>query len=181
MKKNDETLMKLTLSSELKNVPKQTLISWYDMDDDEIEDVLMTSTATAAFSMDVLGEVQLKGKITDLHKLIDDIDDAYDNDEDETRFKRAINNANARYEANVYYNGGTYKQAWMTLEPFEEKEYWGISGIGSTYSYWDCEPVLNFADGTTYSFEKYFTEKNFKDLVDAFEEQSDKAEDIWDN
>ena len=42
-------------------------------------------------------------------------------------------------------------------------------------------PVLKFADGTSYSFENYFTRKNFKDLVDALEEQEDKAEDIWDN
>jgi len=183
MKKQNSTLLKMALSSDLKNVPKQTLVSWYYMDEDEVEDVLMSTTATAAFSLDVLGEVQLKGKIMDVHKLIDDMNDAYDNDKDEARFKRAIANVNERYEANIYYNGGTYKQAWMSLEPFEEKEYWSsIGGSSGEYdSYWDCEPVLKFADGTSYSFEIYFTRKNFKDLVDALEEQEDKAEDIWDN
>ena len=175
--KNNETLITVTFSSDLKNIPAKTLTDWYDMDDDEIEDVLSNTNAqNGIFALDFLGKVQVKGTIKDLHGLIDDMDDADDNQENEEAYKRAIKRANTRYEAFVYYNGGNFKQAWLSLEPFKDYE-WSYSG--QTYVEWGVEPIINFANGASYSFDEYFTEDAFKDLIDAFEYQEDTAEDMW--
>ena len=178
VQKNNETLVTVTFSSDLKNIPAKTLTDWYDMDDDEIEDALTNSNAQSGiFALDFLGKVQVKGTIKDLHGLIDDMDDADDNQENEAAYKRAIGRANTRYEAFVYYNGGNFKQAWLSLEPFKDYEW---STGGQTYVEWGAEPIINFANGASYSFEEYFTEDAFKDLIDAFEDQEDTAEDMWD-
>ena len=175
--KNNETLITVTFSSDLKNIPAKTLTDWYDMDGDEIEDVLSNTNAqNGIFALDFLGKVQVKGTIKDLHGLIDDMDDADDNQENEEAYKRAIKRANTRYEAFVYYNGGNFKQAWLSLEPFKDYE-WSYSG--QTYVEWGVEPIINFANGASYSFDEYFTEDAFKDLIDAFEYQEDTAEDMW--
>ena len=60
------------------------------------------------------------------------------------------------------------KQATVKLEPFIS-ESWG----GTTY--WEAEPVLNFYDGSSYStFEAFFNDKDFKSVIDTFEELADK-------
>lgn len=179
VQKNKETLMTVTFSSDLRNMPAKTLTDWYDMDDDEIEDILKNTNAeNGAFAIDFLGKVQVKGTIKDLHGLIDDMESADDNDENEEAYKRAIQRANTRYEANVYYNGGKYKQAWLSLEPFKDYEWRGYDG--RTYVEWGFEPIINFSNGASYSFDEYFTEDAFKDLIDALEDQEDTAEDMWD-
>ncbi|MBQ6188580.1 MAG: hypothetical protein IJK45_00200 [Bacteroidaceae bacterium] len=175
--KNQALLLTATLSCGLSNVPARTLNDWYDLDDDELEDIFAKSNATAAFSLNVLGKVQLKGTISDLHKLVDYIDEANDNDENEQTFKNALKKANGCLEAVIYYNGGTAKQATMGLEAIPDR--W-TDWEGHTYTEWYAEPTLYFPDGSSYSFEEYFNEDDFKDLIDAVEEQGEIAEDMWD-
>ena len=148
------------------------------MDEDDIEDVFNHSTTSnAVFSVDVLGKVQLKGTVSDAHQLFDYLDEADDKDEDESAFKQALTNANKCYTANIYYNGTSVKQAYMSLEPMPDR--W-TDWNNTIHTEWEMEPTINFPDGTSYSFEKYFTEDDFKKLIDAVEDQSDKAEDMWD-
>lgn len=171
--KNNETLLSATFSSDLKNVPKKTLTDWYNMDDDEIEKVLENTTnSNGAFSLNILGKIQVKGILNDVHKLVDALDEAYDNDEDEKAFKSALDKANSCFDVTIYYNGGIAKQAYMTLTPFFEDSWYS--------SWWDAECTINFPDGTSYSFDEYFNEDDFKDLIDAIEDQGDDAEDMWD-
>lgn len=176
--KNNEVLITATLSTNLANVPKVTLTSWYDLDDDELEDLFDKTTGqNAIMSLDVLGKVQLKGTITDVRQFIDFMDTADDNDQNESAYKRAIVNANTCFNIGLYYNGGKTRQAQMLLEPFKHEGY-DFYGMSSS-SYWDCEPILVFGDNTSYSLEEYFNEKDFKALIDALEEQEDVLEDMF--
>ena len=66
----------------------------------------------------------------------------------------------------------------MSLEPFKDYEWRDYDG--RTYVEWGFEPIINFSNGASYSFDEYFTEDAFKDLIDALEDQEDTAEDMWD-
>ena len=101
--KNKKTLIKVTASSNLKGVPRKLLTDWYNMDDDEIEDAFSNTTADGAFSVNVLGKVQVVGKVTDVRQLFDYLDEVSHNDENEQTYKTAIANANKCYEASIYY------------------------------------------------------------------------------
>ncbi len=179
VEKNGRTLIVTTFSTGLSGIPNQILTGLYDMDDDDIEDLFAhTTTTNAAFSVDILGKVQVKGTISDAHQLIDYLDKADDNDKDEFTFKQAVANANKCYKANIYYNGGITKQAYMSIEPLSDNYYDWMTNSYNTK--WEMEPTINFHNGTSYSFEEYFNEDAFKKLIDAIEDQGDNAEDMWD-
>ena len=60
--------------------------------------------------------------------------------------------------------------------PYEHKADWDES-----YSYFDVRPVLVFAaDDSRYSFEDYFTENSFSDLIEAVEDLADDFEKMFD-
>lgn len=111
---------------------------------------------------DVLGQLQLKGTCTDAISYNDNLENAYANDQNESAFKRYVNNANALLALNLYYDGLSTRQAWLSLDVDKEDDYW------SDYTYYDILPVICFADGTSYAFEEYFTEDAFKSVIDIF-------------
>ena len=167
--KGSETLVKASFSCNLSNIPSEILTAYYDMDDDDLDDSFRNSNGNVtAFSVDVLGKVQVKGSINDLRQLADDFEAADDDEENESKFKQDVANINSHITANIYYNGGTTKQASFLFIPFEDR--W------DNYSEWYCEPGLKFPDGSTYTFENFFTEDDFKDLIDAFERLEDDFE-----
>lgn len=132
-----------------------------DVSDEEVNNIQL--------NLNVLGEVQIKGTCSDGAKLADLLEKADDNDEDEADFKSYINQANELINLGVYYFGSSTNQASLKLEPFEEDD-WG-------YRYWDTEPVIYFSDGTSYStFEAFFDEDSFEDLVNTFEKWLDSFE-----
>ena len=51
-------------------------------------------------------------------------------------------------------------------------------GSGYEYGEWSTQPVLNFEDGTTYTFEQYFTQTRFRSLIAAFEQLSERFENL---
>lgn len=123
-------------------------------------------------SFDVLGEVQIKGACNDVMKLAEILEKADDNDENEGNFKSYTSQANELIDLGVYYGAST-KQAYIKLEPFEEDD-WG-------YKYWVSEPVIYFADGTSYStFEAFFDEGSFSDFIDAVNDLANDYENTYD-
>lgn len=123
-------------------------------------------------SFDVLGEVQIKGACNDVMKLAEILEKADDNDENEGNFKSYTSQANELIDLGVYYGAST-KQAYIKLEPFEEDD-WG-------YKYWVSEPVIYFADGTSYStFEAFFDEGSFSDFIDAVNDLVNDYENTYD-
>ena len=160
--KNGETLLTSTTSCGLKNIPSVALTKLYDMDDDELDDLFRnTDGSVNAFSIDVLGKVQLKGSLTGVRQLIDDFDTADDDEENESRFKQDVNNINSHIRAEIFYNGGATKQGEFVFLPFEDK--WGSE------SEWYMEPGIRFPDGSSYTLDKFFNGDDFRDLIDSFE------------
>lgn len=123
-------------------------------------------------NFDILGEVQIKGSCNDVMNLAEILEKAEDNEENEGNFKSYTSQANELIDLGVYYGAST-KQAYIKLEPFEEDD-WG-------YKYWVSEPVICFADGTSYStFEAFFDEGSFSDFIDAVNDLANDYENTYD-
>ncbi len=137
-----------------------------DVSDEELKNLQM--------NIDVLGEVQMKGMCADAMRLARLLDKADDNEDDEKNFKSYLNQANELIDLGVYYFGSSYKQASIKMEPFEESDYY------DDYKYWTAEPVIYFADGTSYStFESFFDEDSFEDLLKTFEKWLNSFERLY--
>ena len=50
----------------------------------------------------------------------------------------------------------------------------------SSYKYWYTDPAVYFNDGTSYSFENYFNEKDFRSVIDVFNDIIRGYEDLLD-
>lgn len=118
----------------------------------------LTTAKNVAVNIDLMGQVQIKGTCVDALRFSQLMDDAEDNNTNEAKYKSTITMANDLLDLGVYYDGGSLEQARVKLEVFEDK------GKGR----WECEPVIYFADGTSYTtFEAFFNEVDFADVVDA--------------
>lgn len=147
MKKGGQVIYSLKASAEGKG------------DNDNLDEL-----KSVQLSMDILGEMQIQGTCSNGVQFSEYLDHAYDNDRDESRFKSYINMANDLLDLGVYYDGNSKRQAQVKLESFQEEDYY------DNYRYWECEPVIYFSDGTTYStFEAFFNDSDFKKLVNTFE------------
>lgn len=130
-----------------------------DMDEEEV-----TSAKNAKLNFSVMDDkVKIAGSCLDIIKFNNKMEEAEDHCNQETAYKSYINEANEMLDLYVYYNGTSTKQAYVNLEPFYDEYYYD-------YGEWDCEPVIRFADGTSYStFEAFFDEDDFTDLINTFE------------
>lgn len=116
-----------------------------------------------AVSIDVMGEIQIKGTITgDITEMAKELDKAYDNETNEKVFKEAIEKVNNLFDVKLYYNNSKTASATFKLMVFlDDRSYNNL--------YWDCELAIVFDDGTSYSVEEFFNEKDFKNVIKAFE------------
>lgn len=175
MSKNGKTI----LSGECKVGDfKLTGVSGDAMDEDvwdDMEDDFDISGGKGSFRLNLLGKMQINGVLSNVQTLIDDARDADKYDEDEQKFKKAVERMNNVISVGVYYDGKNEKQAEFSLKAFEHK--------GWSYTYWEYQPVLSFADGSSYSLTEensFFNEKSFKSLIDQFEDLVDDFEDLFD-
>lgn len=141
-------------------------------------DVSDEELGSLELNIDVLGEIQMKGTCSDAMRLADLLGRAEDNDDDEKNFKSYLNQANELIDLGVYYFGTSTKQASVKMEPFEERDY--DYYYGDYEKYWTAEPVIYFKDGTSYStFEAFFDEDSFEDLVRTFEKWLNSFEKLY--
>lgn len=170
VKKGSKSLMSFSLSSDLSGIPSCNVTAFEDLDEDDADYV---NAKNAYVKFDVLGEMQMQGKISDIRKFADYLDAAEDYDEDEKNFKSYVNQANSLMDVNLFYDNKSTKQAAIKLESFCDKDY--------RSEYWYCEPVINFYDGSSYStFEAFFNETDFKRAIRAFENLLEDYEDMID-
>ena len=127
------------------------------------EDGELLQGGAAKVSVNILGEVQIKGTCSNVKTFADYMDKADSNKENESQFKSYVNQANSLLNLGIYFNGGSMRQAKVQLECFED---------GYAYDkYWTYEPVLVFDDNSTYStFTTFFNETSFREVINSFED-----------
>lgn len=127
------------------------------------EDGELLKGGAAKVSVNILGEVQIKGTCSNVKTFADYMDKADSNEENESLFKSYVNQANSMIDLGIYFNGGSMRQAKMQLECFEDGY--------SDWKYWTYEPVLVFDDNSTYStFTAFFNETSFREVINSFED-----------
>ena len=173
MSKNGTALVTIGVSADVYDIPSVNVSAFsakdYDPDDYDFEDV---NAKNAFVKLDILGKIQLQGKLSDVRKFVDYLNEADDNRSDEKTFKSYINQANSLADVNLFYDGKNLKQAAIKLEPFVDESWYG-------HIYWKAEPVIYFYDGTSYStFEAFFNKKDFKKTIDTFKALADKYADL---
>lgn len=140
-----------------------------------------SSVGKVAMSVDILGKAKVVAVIDDVDLLNEDLDKADDYYNNETEYKKWLDNANKLIHANLYLNNSTKASAQLYLEAVPESSY--------STTYWDYEAWLKFTDDSKYSLDSYFSEKSFKsvfdtvnDIIDDFKDMFglDDDEDIYD-
>ena len=175
MSKNGTNLVVVAVTGDINDIPSCNISAFsspdFDFDDYDTDN----STAKNAFvKVDILGQIQMQGRISDVHKFVDYMDAAEDNEENERTYKSYINQANGLTDINLFYDGSAVRQATVKLEPFEDKDYYGDA-------FWDVDPILQFFDGSQYStFEAFFNETDFKKVIDTFKTLSNKYANLVD-
>lgn len=123
-------------------------------------------------TMNILGKAKIVCKILDGTLFYNNLDKAYDNDGDESMFKLFVENANKQVDAKLYLDGSVSPAAKIYLAPYLAEDY-------GTYKYWDYEYWLEFTDGSKYSYEDYFNEKQFKTVSDKINSLIDDFKDLF--
>ena len=119
-------------------------------------------SANNKLAIDIMGDVQVKGSIQrDVVDIVQDLEDAFDEDMSESEFKKEIKRINDMIDLNIYYHNSNTASAKVEMRAFVET-YYGEEE-------WDIEPVVVFNDGTSYGFEEYFNEDDFKKVIRMFE------------
>lgn len=112
--------------------------------------------------MDILGELQVRGKCTDGVSLAENVENFWDAEND-TQAERAVDNMNNYVEAGLYYDMTAPLQAEIVMDYFVEKDDYS----GDTW--YELEPIIVFSDGSKYAFYEYFDEDSFAGLESSFE------------
>lgn len=123
-------------------------------------------------TMNILGKAKFVYKILDGNLYYNNLSKADDNDGDESMFKLFVENANKQVDAKLYLNGAASPAAKVYLAPYLAEEY-------GPYKYWDYEYWLEFTDGSKYSYEDYFNEKQFKTVSDKINSLIDDFKDLF--
>lgn len=144
-----------------------------DKDDDEqYGEFELSEVNQITVNADVLGKVQVKATVKDGTKFNDYIELAEDNEYDESTFKRYINNANSLLTGYLYNNKSTEYVASVKLESFRKHSY---------SERWSYRPLMEFSDGTSYTFDEYFDEVAFRSVVNLAEDILSDFEHLFDD
>lgn len=135
----------------------------------------LSDVKDAKCEIDVLGRVQMNLASDNALDLSNALNGESNYDEDgncdawdlEKMKVHAVEASKALNKAYIANNGGNAEQATINFTTEEYDEYW--------QNYWQHKgksyrvvPALNFADGTSYTFDKYFTEAAFSGTIDSF-------------
>ena len=117
-------------------------------------------SASGEAMVDLAGKTQIRFTVPDalaLETATDEMYKAQDNNDGEA-FKAALEQLEKLYGFGVYYDGKKTLQATIGFEAV------------NIDNYWDANPVIRFADGTSYAVEDYFTEDRFGELAQTIQE-----------
>ncbi|MBQ7496125.1 MAG: hypothetical protein IJT75_10325 [Bacteroidaceae bacterium] len=146
----------------------------YVDEDDEVEPEFNGGNVTQ-LTIDILGELQVKGTCKNIKTFIDTWEkaDDYENKTNEMAMRGLASTLNELFTAQLFYGTST-EQATMKLEPFYKEGYWNNNR-------WELKPLIVFGDGTSYCMtdESYFNEDNFAALTNLFEDLMKSYERLW--
>ena len=173
--KGNSALLTISAASDLSGIPSCNVSAFTsDVNFNDNYNFDNVSAKNTYLKFDILGKVQMQGVISDVNKFVEYLDEANNNDDNESRYKSYLNQANGLMNINLFYDGSAIKQASITFEAFED-------GIWGGKTYWTYEPIINFYDGSSYStFEAFFNDIDFKNVINAFENLVEKYENICD-
>ncbi len=125
------------------------------------DNMVVDKCQNSVLSLDLIHQAQLKFACSDGVKLDELMDVAEANETDETIYKQQLAEINKLMTGGLYFDGQATRQAYVTVEPFQETSEWD-----ATYTYWTWEPVMNFDDGSNYSLcTTFFNEDDFRSLI----------------
>ena len=125
------------------------------------DNMVVDKCQNSVLSLDLIHQAQLKFACSDGVKLDELMDVAEANETDETIYKQQLAEINKLMTGGLYFDGQATRQAYVTVEPFQETSEWD-----TTYTYWTWEPVMNFDDGSNYSLcTTFFNEDDFRSLI----------------
>lgn len=128
----------------------------------DISDLNDPVSKTAYIEVKVLGgKMRLVGNLTDGQTLQRNLENADKNNENETEYKKYIEKANALIDVKMYLDNSSKYGAYLQLKPFEKVYY----SYYSQYKKWEYKPVLVFGDDSSYTFEEYFDENTFNNVI----------------
>ena len=142
----------------------------------ELDEVTIDANLVQEFSMyiDVMGKIQVVGKCDKFDDLFDalvDLEEA-DDEDDFDKYQRNLKQVNEAYTVTIHYDNTETVQANIELEAFEVTPEWEAD-----WTYFEVRPVMIFAvDESRFSFEDYFTESSFSDLIEGVEDLADDFE-----
>ena len=124
---------------------------------------------TADVAVDVLGRLQVKGSVA-FANLMAALSQGQAGFIDVETANKLLEGIEDFYDLGIYYDGGSVEQAWLSLKAFAGND-----------NQPEIIPVVNFADGTSYTAPDFFTEANFAKTVKAAETLAEKIEKYFDS
>lgn len=160
LKKGNKDLVGVAAGTDFTGMPDYDISGFSQGKDFDI-DIQNVRISNTYVNVDVLGRIQLRGRVKDLTAILYCLENADRCNRNEAEFKSYIANANSLMEVGLYYDNKTVKNAELKFEPIKD----GNSDI------WYAVPVICFEGGKTYvTVESFFSEINFKDVIDRFNE-----------
>lgn len=116
---------------------------------------------------DILGEVQVAFLSTNITRFFEQIE-FFDEDMTRSQMESAVNSLNSLSTGRLYFNKNTVPSATLSFSASHIGDYNYGSGYGD-FDYYNLMPVLKFAsDGQEVAFEDYFTESNFRSVINTY-------------
>lgn len=173
--KNNNPLVKMEMGTELSSIPSFNADAFVseDYDDDLEEDFENANAKNTYINVDIMGKLQVQGKVSNARKMYEYWEEADDNRYEESTYKSYINQVNSLADIKMFFDGKSTAQAYVRMEPFYKEANW------NGRKYWEAEPVICFFDGSSYSsFEAFFNESDFRNIIDQFEKLFEEYTDI---
>lgn len=155
------------------------LTAWLQPDEPESE--IEENLNEAELSIDLLGQLQLRGSCSNVAAFVQ-IDQEMDPDS-QTSVTEAATAINALLHINMYYDRTSTIQAKCIVDVVREEypDYIYNNGqwIPQTLVEWYLEPAIQFtSDNSKYSFDSYFDQSGFGDLISRIKDLANGFENL---
>lgn len=131
------------------------------------------SAGSVNFAMDIMQKIQIAGKCSDYDEFAKAVENFY-NAENDTDRQRYLANINAKVNLGVYYDLGSNKQASLVFKQTYNPVEWG-----EDYEHYGLTMMIEFNDGSIYTFDEFFSDNIFEALMESVSGFSDSWEKVF--